>query len=200
MKKNTVVLLIITIVFIFSINVMAMDKLLTIPSADLVRGRGFFAGEVVGSSYRQLEGSYNINPSISIGGIITFRDEEESDMGILVKTILVQETANTPAISAGIRMKDVYISTSKEIGMGFRGHIGVGNGDLGGLFLGFNKILNPVSISQGNNPSLPIINLMGEYANEEINIGLRMSLRNNMKLDFGLMDFDKFKFGLGYIF
>lgn len=200
MKKNVASILVLFLV-LFSINVMAMDRLITIPTADLVGGEGFIAGEILGSSYRQLEGSYNLNSALSIGGIISSWDNnQESELGVLAKTILVQETKDRPAISAGIRKKDLYFVTSKEVALGIRGHVGIGNGDFGGLFLGLNKVLNPVSISQGNKPSMPIINLMGEYANEEVNIGLRMNLQDNMKLDLGLLDFEDFKIGLGYLF
>ncbi len=199
MKKNIASILVLVLI-VFSTNVMAMDKLITIPSADFVGGGGFISGEIVGSSYRHLEASYNINSALSVGGTISTWDNDETEYGLLAKTILVQETKDRPAISAGIREKDLYFVTSKELGMGFRGHVGIGNGDLGGLFLGFNKVVNPVSISQENKFAMPIINLMGEYINEEINIGLRMNLQDNMNLDLGLLDFEDFKFGLGYIF
>ncbi|MFP4017396.1 MAG: hypothetical protein ACLFUI_10240 [Halanaerobiales bacterium] len=200
MKKLLTSIFVIILISVFTVNTAAIDKLITVPSAEITGGQGYILGELVGSSSRHFEGVYNVNTRVSVGGIISFIDNEETDLGFLLKGVLLEETEDGPMVSAGIRMKDLYLVTSKEIGMGIRGHVGIGDGDIDGLFIGFNKVLNPLTISQGNNSTLPLMNLMGEYVNEQVNLGLRMTLQDNMKVDLGLLDFDELKLGIGYTF
>ncbi|MFP4661357.1 MAG: hypothetical protein ACLFPF_04130 [Halanaerobiales bacterium] len=200
MKKILSSILGIVLILVLSVNVMAVDKLLTVPFADITGGTGYIYGEMVGNSYRQFEGAYNVNSRVSAGGIISFIDNEETDLGFLLKGVLLEETEDRPMVSVGLRMKDLYLVSSKNIGMGIRGHVGIGDGDIDGLFIGFNKVINPLTISQGDSATLPVMNLMGEYVNEQINLGLRMTLQDNMKVDLGLLDFDQFKLGIGYDF
>lgn len=203
MKKHIYTIAILVILLILSVNVMAMDKLITVPVAELVGNKGFISGEIIGSSHRNLEGLYNISPSTAVGGVIKFnesRKNNNTELGVLAKLRLTEENEVQPVISAGLYMEDLYIVASKNLGYGFRGHFGMGNNNFGGLFLGFNKVLNPVSISQGDKPSLPIINLKGEYINEKVNFGVQMNLQDNMKINLGIIDFDELKVGLGYAF
>lgn len=201
MKKLLLVLiLVIIMVGVVSTGVLAMDKLINIPTADLAGGQGAIHGEMTLNSVRQIEGVYNLTPQLEVGGIMRFIDSDQAKLGALAKVILSRENEKEPAISAGIRMSDIYFVISKNMGMGFRGHLGIGNGELRGLFFGFNKVVNPVNISKDGQPSLPVINLMGEYIDQNLNVGARINLQQNIKFDISVVNLDSLKLGLGYTF
>lgn len=197
--KRHILSLTLVLLLLISVNLLAMDRLVLTPTADLVGKNGFISGDIIGSSYRKISGLYNISSSLALGGTIKFNNHN-TEPGILAKLILVEETNSQPAIGMGLHNEDLYVVASKDLGLGFRGHFGLGNGSLGGLFVGFNKVLNPVSVSAASSPSLPIINLKGEYLNSEVNFAVQMNLQDNMKVDIGFVNFDKIKIGLGYLF
>jgi hypothetical protein len=178
---------------------MAMD-LISVPTADLNPGRALIRGEITFSSSRIIEGVFNINPKLEVGGIIELDRKDKAELGVRAKTLLAEETATEPAISAGIKMKDLFFVLSKNLGYGFRGHLGLGNGNLNGVFLGFSKVLNPVSIQGKNYRSLPAMILMGEYIDEQVNLGVRFNLQENIKFDTALVNLNSIKLGLGYSF
>ncbi|MCG8515442.1 MAG: hypothetical protein MI740_14985 [Halanaerobiales bacterium] len=203
MKKSTLAVAILIFVTMISVcgQAMVMDRLLTVPTADLINSRALINGEIYSGSKRVVEGIFMTNSKLEIGGMVNFYNQRENELGIRAKTVLSGETKEEPAISAGIKNRDLYLVVSKNLGRGFRGHLGLGNGDFAGLFIGINKILNPVSVevtgAEKSPANLPVINLMGEYINQQVNLGLRLDLQENLMLDFGLLDFDHFKIGLG---
>ena len=198
MKKRYLLIFLLIILIFLSVNVMASNKLITVPTADL-EGAAHIYGEIF-SSKRQVEMTYNVNPQIEFGVIISSDKNRDAKVGLIAKTVLIAETEETPAFGVGIRMNDLYLVTSKNLAMGIKGHLGIGNGNLSGLFIAFNTVLNPVTVSQSNRPALPPISLMGEYANEKINIGVSMRLQEDMKFGLALLDMKTMKFGLGYSF
>ncbi|MFW5980964.1 MAG: hypothetical protein ACOCRU_00150 [bacterium] len=197
MKKIRYLAFIAIILFLSSTIVLANNNLLTVPTASIGRN-GYIYGEIV-SSRKQVEMAYTINPQIEVGALLR-ENRKSAELGLVAKTVLAEETVNTPAVAVGIKNTDLYFVTSKYLGWNVNGHLGIGNGDLSGLFLGFNMLINPVSIGQDNRTTMPPISLIGEYANEKVNVGLRMRLQENMKFDIGLVSMDTLKLGLGYSF
>ncbi len=191
--------ILILLLLVTSISIMAMD-LINIPTADLTAGKGLIQGEITFSSSRIIEGVFNVNPRLEVGGMIELDSRDRAELGIRAKTLLAEETSGEPAISAGIKMKDLYFVLSKNLGYGFRGHLGLGNGELSGVFLGFSKVLNPVTIQGNNYRSVPAMVLMGEYLNKQINLGVRFNLQDNLKLDTALVNLKALKLGIGYPF
>ncbi|HHU92061.1 MAG TPA: YjbH domain-containing protein [Halanaerobiaceae bacterium] len=198
MKRNIIILGLLFLLLI-NINVLALDKLVEVPTADLVGGKGFISGELLGSTHRQVSGLYNVSPSLALGGIVEF-GHNYTEPGILAKLILVQEGAEQPAVAIGLQKEDLYLVASKDLGLGFRAHIGFSDASTAGLFIGFNKILNPVSINTSSRPSLPIVNLKGEYKNSKVSFGVQMNLQENMKVDLGFVDLKEVRLGIGYLF
>ncbi|NLM98253.1 MAG: YjbH domain-containing protein [Halanaerobiaceae bacterium] len=200
MKARTLIINISVLLLMLSLDVLALDSLVSAPTADIMGNKGFISAEFI-DSYRELGGLYNINSSIAVGGII--RDSNNGgdiEIGLMAKAVLVQEDEFQPAISVGLCKEDLYIAASKDLGYGFRGHFGLGNGRYGKFFLGFNKILNPVSISTPDRPSLPVINIKAEYINDEINLAVQMDLQENIKIEAGLIGMDRIKLGIGFLF
>lgn len=199
MKRFVITGCLFIMLLVINFSTMAMD-LISVPTADLNPGRALIRGEITFSSSRIIEGVFNINPKLEVGGIIELDRKDKAELGVRAKTLLAEETATEPAISAGIKMKDLFFVLSKNLGYGFRGHLGLGNGNLNGVFLGFSKVLNPVSIQGKNYRSLPAMILMGEYIDEQVNLGVRFNLQDNLKFDTALVNLNSIKLGLGYSF
>lgn len=201
MAKKSLLVMILVFVLVVSVNisVLAVGKLINIPTADLAGGKGAVYGEMRLDSFRQIGGVYTVTPELEAGGIISFNDDN-TELGLQAKTIFGRESTNEPAIAAGIRENDLYFVVSKNIGMGFRGHLGVGNGTLDGLFIGFNKVVNPVNVSRDDQASIPAIDLMVEYVDRKMNIGARMNLQQDLRFDLSLVNLKHLRLGMGYIF
>ena len=199
-RYSTIIVLVLVISVMTASGVLAMGKLINIPTADLSGNNGMIYGELnLDNSFRQLEGVCTINSQLGIGGSMEFVENEEADIKLQAKTVFTSGNSNEPAISAGIKNDSIYFVISKNIGMGFRAHIGVGNGNLG-FFAGFNNVVNPVNVTKNGESPSPVINIMGEYANEELSLGTRIHLQENIKFDLALVNLKSLKLGLGYIF
>lgn len=196
--------IVLMLVVIASGSLLAMDQLITIPTADMISGRGLVRGEIIFDGERSLEAVFPIHPQLQIGAIgILNKNNDEMEAGASAKAILVGETNNQPALSAGIKNRDLYLVMSKNINYSFRIHIGIGNGELGGVYVGVNKLINPVSLQvegDGKGKTTPPINLMAEYVNQQVNLGTRVGVQDNFDLDVGLLDFNKLQAGIGYRF
>lgn len=184
------------------------NNLIFVPTANIISNQGAIAGEMYGDLGR-FEAVYRLDPRVEIGGEIISNDNGDSDIGPLLRILFSRETADQPAFAAGLRDKDLYATVSKSLGYGVNGHIGIGDGAFDGLFVGLNKVINPVSIEIDSDSddrsttvtsSFPTTNLMVEYINQKVNFGARINLQNTLNLDLGVLDLDEFKLGLNYGF
>ena len=213
MKKNTgkiITVIMALMVLFFGIHstgqAAVVNNLIKVPTANIISNQGAVAGELYGDRGR-FEAVYRIDPQLEVGGEIYTARYGSSRAGFLARVLFARETSNSPAVAAGIRGRDLYATASKSLGYGVSGHIGFGNDRFGGLYVGLNKVINPVSIEiteEGENKTgtstLPTTNLMVEYINQEINFGARVNLKNTLYLDLGILDLDQFKVGLNYGF
>jgi len=204
MKKLFAVMIIVFFgLIIVSSSGQAMDRLLTMPTADLITSRGYIYGELLPDNRYNIEGLYLVNPQLEIGGIAQVKDNDYTNLnyGISVKTLLVEEDSSKPAIAVGVRMEEIYFVLSKHLVYGIRGHLGISNNETAGVFAGFNKVINPVQIGDDSSSvSLPTIILMGEYINNRLNLGLRADMNENLTIDFALVNLKNLKLGLGISF
>lgn len=109
-----------------------------------------------------------------------------------VKFRALQETNIQPSLAIGTLNKDIYVVASKTMDLKstIRGHIGFGNGQLNGLFFGFNKIFNPVNIrNSGSGFMMPVTNVKLEYFIDEINLGTDIYLNEHFTVSLGLLNF-----------
>ncbi|MDI3547059.1 MAG: hypothetical protein PWR10_711 [Halanaerobiales bacterium] len=205
--KRSFLVLTLALVFLLMVSgigsTMVMEKLVTIPTADMITTKGYISGEIYNNEKKILEGIFLAHPRLEMGGMARLeKGEDDPELGLNAKTVLVDETQYEPTVAAGVKMDDIYLVMSKSFGYGIRAHLGVGNGELGGVFAGVNKVFNPVQVEGDfqSGSSLPTINLMGEYINDQINLGMRVDLQENLTLDFAVLDFDDLKLGLGFSF
>src|SRR5690606_40030383 len=115
--------------------------LILVPSADtLAPGDAEFA---VRYKDGRLGGSftYGIFERIEIGGN-NMRTSSTSDFGIVIKGAIFEETASEPAVSVGFETGQSYVVVSKRLAPRVRAHLGLGAGDLEGVFAGVALVVN----------------------------------------------------------
>lgn len=169
--------------------------LINTPNADVLRG-----GQVSLGYYHLKDGgvgSFNTNlaPNLELG-VAAFRYDGQSNKNYLnAKFAVVPETVLTPGLAIGVENissgdnRSAYVVASKALPLGFRMHVGTGNGRFNGVFAGIEKTINPISIITGNN-AFPATSLIAEYDGKNMNYGARMSIVPGLKLDAGVRNHD----------
>ena len=169
--------------------------LINSPSADVLR-----PGQISLGYYHLKNGGVgslvtNIAPNLEIG-VAGFRyDGQENKNYLNVKFALVPETVLTPGIAIGAEdmgnstERSLYAVASKALPLGFRLHVGAGNGRFNGGFASIEKVLNPVSIITGTNV-FPTTTLIAEYDGKTMNYGARLAIVPGLKLDAGIRNHD----------
>ncbi len=201
MKRSTyVILMAVIVIFITSVSIGAagMDKLVSIPTADLIKNRGFIRAEVSSDSKKLVEASFLAQPRFEVGGRISLEDSNE--LGVLAKIALVEGSNDQPAVAAGMSDESLYLVGSHNFAYGLRGHLGYGNDDIEGFFVGISKTINPVSFQVDEEKGLPPINLSAEYINDQVNLGVKVDFKQTLTLELGLMDLKDVKGGLVFRF
>ena len=197
---------ILLLILLFSVagEAVELNNLVTLPTADVMTYQGAVGGEITPDK-KEVELAYKLDSRLEVGGVLNLYDNSY-EIGPLVKLAMTPETKNQPAISAGIKNRDMYLVFSKTLKYGFRGHMGIGNGKYEDLFIGINKIINPVTVElsdghkNNNSPSFPPMNLMAEYVDDAINLGVRMNLKKSYYVDIGIMDLNEIKAGFSFAF
>ncbi|MFW5984798.1 MAG: hypothetical protein ACOCQ1_00835 [Halanaerobiaceae bacterium] len=186
-----------------------INDLVTIPSADLSVRQSVISGEFYPDQYRtyDFEFVHRVNSELEVGGVLSLYENNNSlreQIGLSLKYNIRPESSNQPAVSVGIKNRDLYLVMSKELVEGIRAHAGIGDGRYHNVFIGFNKIFNKNRVQIGDPEkqpfSFPPVNVMVEYTGREINSGLRVNLEQNFYIDLALMDFENFKAGVSFAF
>lgn len=173
--------------------------LIQVPTADILA-----PGEISLAYHRtanQGVGSltYGIIDKLEAGLLIRDR---RSDIGFHLKANLVAETRNMPGISVGLKDESYYMVVSKRLpGVGVRGHIGVGTGEIDGLFLGISKLVNPVTVNSGSSDiGIPTTILAAEYAGGGFNVGAEILMTPQFRLKLAAEDMRDLVIGVSFKF
>ena len=183
-----------------------MNDLVVAPTADIVSRQSALAFEVHTGYKYEVEFVYRMDPRLELGGVFSLYEPEyiANRVGPAVKYNFMQEGPNQPAISAGIKNRDLYVVMSMHLLDNLRAHAGIGDGRYNSLFIGFNTVYNPGQVEIGDVDSdqtaTPPVNFMFEYVNRRVNCGARINLDQNMYIDLGLLNFEDFKAGFSYAF
>lgn len=169
--------------------------LINSPSADVLRPGQISLG------YYHLKnggvGSFNTNvaPNLELG-VAGFRyDGQDNKNYVNAKFALFPESILTPGVAVGgedlgnRNERSLYAVASKALPLGFRLHVGAGNGRFHGAFASIEKVINPISILTGNNV-FPTTTLIAEYDGKNMNYGARLSIISGLKLDAGVRNHD----------
>ena len=200
----------IAIVFLIIVGVMAFlqpadaadtDLILT-PTAGIIENQGAVGAERIGSDTR-IYGLFKLENFIEIGGVV--EDEpNETELGILLKTRLIAEGDGRPDIAVGIRGRSLYAVGSLSFYENTRGHFGLADSSMGGIFFGIDHVINPHDVQivdeDGNGMRLPRTRIMAEYLDEEFNFGARMNLTPELLVELSLIGLDKAKAGVHFNF
>ena len=171
--------------------------LLTLPTADaLAPGELSFSyhvddGDGIGSI------SYGLIPGLEIGLLTT--GPRHNNLGVHGKAVLSHEGASLPGVAVGLCDESFYMVASKRLlGVGVRGHVGVGTGKYDGVFLGVSKMLNPVVVDSGQKASTPAALLAVEYAKGAFNLGVDVLLSPEVRIKVATEDFDSLILGVNF--
>ncbi|MDO8682892.1 MAG: hypothetical protein Q7N50_05355 [Armatimonadota bacterium] len=158
-------------------------------------------------------GNFGLFPNLEVGAAVATNGD--SELLLNGKYRLLAETASRPAITVGaidlsselFSDAGIYILFSKSLtqfaeevadrpSRPLRGHLGLGDGPLSGVFAGLDWTLTPKLSAM-----LEFISdseLEGGGGGSLFNGGLRYALTDEIRLDASLIDFDDFSFGASY--
>ncbi|GAB6099463.1 hypothetical protein JCM16358_13420 [Halanaerocella petrolearia] len=182
------------------------NGLLTIPTADILLTGDLDVGYqgVAGSNDQDLiTGIYGLRKGVQLGAGVKWNElDDDPQLYPTVKVRLLSENNNyRPQVSFGVNDGSDYLVASKMTPYyGVRTHIGIGDQDYfdDHIFAGVSKIINPVTISSGNNNfKIPITTLMAEY-NDGVNLGAKFRFEPGIEVRLGTIDLDEFTFGVGF--
>jgi hypothetical protein len=137
-------------------------------------------------------------PSLEVGAAVVAPEEGDSQAIINAKFRLFKETLATPALSIGVSdLADQleatpYVVVSKSLPLKSenvwspRFHVGLGSGNLDGLFAGLSA------------KATDRIQLMVEYDTSDVNIGLQFAAAKGLRLHAGLVAGDSLGLGINY--
>lgn len=149
-------------------------------------------------------GSYGLKDGLEIGGAAQWPNglDDDGENYLLVKVNVLKEDANyMPEMSLGIVDRNLYLVASKSTNFyGIRAHFGVADKEMieDRVFVGINKVLNPVTISSGDGSfNVPTTTVALEY-NDGFNLGANFDFGSGISADLGVLDFDEFTFGINF--
>jgi len=175
-------------------NALGQTGLIEIPTADVVaEGSLMFSCHHIRSNSIVSVG-YGAGENIEAGlAAITERRSNGFRFAGGIKVRLIREQRDLPGVAAGLMGQSYYAVISKDLNLQrIRGHLGVGTGDLEGVFVGASKLLNPVTISSGDHETpLPAATVMIEYIGGSINAGLNLRWGQELAFDVGLADLER---------
>ena len=211
MKKTISILFILVLLLtgIHSTGEAALSgNLVLVPDAKVIYGNGELAGEI-SSNRGKISGLVKLTPWLEIGGAISSGGQySETNFSPLAKILIINEYNYGLDLASGIRDKDLYFTAAKTFDYGVKGHLGLGNGNMGGLFVGITKVFDTqdIQISKKGSrqdsvvSSIPPIRLSAEYYNQSFNFGVRANVNNMLIADLSVVDLNEFKAGLSYSF
>ncbi|MGM0470899.1 MAG: hypothetical protein ACQEQI_01250 [Bacillota bacterium] len=126
---------------------------------------------------------------------------KDDDLKLNAKVQLLAEDQNHPAVALGVMNEDLYVAASRDLNYrGLRGHIGIGDDKLDGLFVGVSKTINPVRIStkKDNGFQMPVTTLMVEYLDHDLNLGAKFKLNSQFDLNVAVEDMDDLSAGINF--
>ena len=194
-------LLIMVLPLVETTEAAVMNDLVVAPTADIISHQSAAALEVHTNYKYEFEFVYRLDPRLELGGVFSLYESEyiDNQIGPSVKYNFMEEGPENPAVSAGIKNRDLYVVMSMHLLDNLRAHAGIGDGRYNSLFIGFNTVYNPGQVQigdvEGGQSPAPPINFMFEYVNRSVNCGARINLDQNMYIDLGLLNFQDFKAG-----
>jgi hypothetical protein len=149
---------------------------------------GFHSADQGYGDVNSLSLNFGLAPNLELG--LTRYDWDSGDSNTLnAKWKFAPEGSGSPALAFGIQ--DVtdehdqtpYLVAGNTLRDGARVHYGIGGGTIDGLFGGFEK-----DFTSGT--------FLAEYDGNNLNVGARFAVAQDVKINVGLLDMDDFYFGI----
>jgi hypothetical protein len=134
-------------------------------------------------------------------GLAAYNYPNVTKLSVRGKFRLLQEHGNTPGLAIGVQdlgldIISPYIVLSKNFSeAGIDGYIGFGGGGYDGIFAGINK---GFSINRASG-QLNRVDLYLEADSHGLNIGTKLGLGSQTKINFGLVDMDRWMLGVTFL-
>lgn len=156
---------------------------------------------------------YGLIPNLEIGLSVVDYDQDgpgwrydETFITLRGKYRLLRETASAPALAIGIQdigeeHIDVspYLVISKNLGpdLNVDGYLGVGGGEIDGIFGGLSKTFN-ISPAQRSGNNLSKIQLILEFDSDNLNFASKFHIGPRTLINFGFYDLENWVMGITY--
>ncbi len=175
-------------------------ELVSVPTANILQDRGRIGAEYIGDETR-IFGAFRVENFLEIGGQV-----KEEDLGVLLKTRILEEESDLPSLAVGIRHTSPYFVASKYLDRNTNLHFGIGDSNPEGLYIAINTIFNPgiqgiaYVADEKEEVMLPRTNLMLEVVQGEVNAGIRTLLAPELSAELSVLELDKIKAGINFNF
>ena len=154
---------------------------------------------------------YGLIPDLEIGLAVWDVDGERPRRDNTYVTLrgkyrLLRETSSAPALTVGIQdigEEDLdaspYLVISKNLGpeLNVDGYLGVGGGEIDGIFGGLSKTFKISPAQRGAN-NLSQIQLILEFDSDNLNFASKFQIGPRAKINFGFYDLENWVIGLTY--
>ncbi len=134
-------------------------------------------------------------------GLAAFNYPHETKLSVRGKYRLLREEGDYPGLAIGIQdlgMDEVspYIVLSKSFAeVNVQGYLGAGGGSFDGIFAGINKRFN----LKKSGSSLSRVDLYLEADSHGLNLGTKLGIGSQTKVNFGLVDMERWILGVTFL-
>ena len=203
LSKVAIIFLIVMAVLAFIKPVDAVDSdLILTPTAGIIENQGVVGVDRIRSRTR-IYSLFKLENFIEIGGQV-INSPQDTELGILLKTRLIAEGEGRPDIAVGIRGRSLYAVSSLTFFENTRGHFGLADSSMGGIFFGIDHVINPYDVQitdeEENGMVLPRTRIMAEYIDESFNFGARMNVTPELTFELSLLNISDAKVGVNFSF
>lgn len=184
-------------------SLQGMKGLMMIPTADTpAEGRYGLNFQIINASDSILSFNYGIWENFELFASLDSTNKfSEADLNGGLKARVLRETRVQPSLAIGLKGRNLFVVASKMLDhkTNIRGHLGFGTGTFDGLYFGFNKLYNPITISSSDRSLLiPVTNFKVEFIQSEINLGADLLFHEHFILNLGIINFRELSYGIGY--
>ena len=142
---------------------------------------------------------YGLVPDLEMG-VALFNYPNDTFISFRGKFRLLREDRSTPGLAIGVEdlgrnSVSPYLTLSKSItDLGLKGYLGVGGGSFDGLFGGISK-----TFYGGQSSVIKQVELAVEADSHNLNIGTKLGIGSQTKVNFGLVDMQNWIVGVSFL-
>ncbi|MGQ9779279.1 MAG: hypothetical protein ACUVRM_05295 [Bacillota bacterium] len=140
-----------------------------------------------------LGGDLGLVPDLELGATVFIREDREA-ASLRFKYHLLHEKQDGFGLAVGVQdvgkgVISPYVVAGKTLAPGLQGYLGLGGGEIAGIFFGLSKTLTR---REGGS-------FFVEYDSRRLNLGGRFKLQDGLGLDVGVVGLEDLAVGLSYL-